>query len=99
MNERTYLHLNVQHADPAFLRYALDGFHTRPVVIASELRMLDETPFIYQFQKRLFCGEVVLDAVAFAGSRGTCCICSLLVNYGGGLTVLCWKRNTLERKG
>ena len=51
MKKYTYLHLNIQYTNPPFLRYILDRLHTRPVVIAPELCVLDEPAFVDDFGK------------------------------------------------
>lgn len=71
----TYLHLNIQYTNAPFLRYILDRLHTRPIIIAPELCMLDERAFVNDFGKRVFAREIVFDAVSFAGAGGASRVC------------------------
>lgn len=71
----TDLHFNVQDAYSSLLSYVLDCLNARPIVVVSELSVLDETLFVDQLQKALLRSEVVLATVllAWAGRSGGVC--------------------------
>jgi hypothetical protein len=60
------LHLDVEDADAAGLLHGLDGGHGRAVVVAGELRRLDEAVLRLERQKVLLCHKVVFLAIALA---------------------------------
>ena len=67
----TYLHLNIQNANPTLLSHIFHSLHTRAIEVAAKLCMFDETTIIYQLQERVSICEVVLSAMLFAVSRCT----------------------------
>ncbi len=68
------LHLDIQNAHTALIRYILDGLDASPVIISSKLRVLDETALIHQRQKPILAREVVVSTVLFVGAGGACCV-------------------------
>lgn len=67
----TYLHLNIQNTRPPLIRHILDRLHTRPVEVAPELSMLNETSLVHQLQELLLGGIVVVDAIFLSFPGGT----------------------------
>lgn len=61
--ECTNLHLDIQHTDTALLCHVFYGFNTSPIIVSSELRMLDKALFFHELQKFLFRSEVVLTTI------------------------------------
>ena len=70
-HHRTYLHLDIQYADPPLLSYVLDSLDARPIVIAAKLRMLDEAAIIHERQELLLGRKVVLTSVLLTRSGRT----------------------------
>ena len=70
MTVQTYLHLNIQHTNPPFLRNIVHRLDTRPIEITSKLCMLNESLLVHQVAKLLLGDKVILDAILFGPSRG-----------------------------
>jgi hypothetical protein len=67
----TYLHLNVQNADPLLLCNGLHGLLASTIAVAPELSMLDKPILGDQFLETLLVCEVVGLSVLLTGARGT----------------------------
>ena len=68
-NLATYLHLDIQYADPPLLGNVLDRLDAGAIVIAAKLRMLDEAAFVHERQEFLLGREVVLSSVLLPRAR------------------------------
>lgn len=67
----THLHLNVQDTNALLGGDVFDCFHTGPVVVSTELGVLDKSVLGDEIQELFFRDEVIFAAVLLAGSRGT----------------------------
>lgn len=67
----TYLHLDIQNANPAAVGNLPHGLDAGAVVVAAEAGVLDEGAVGDEFPKGVRGGEVVFAAVLLAGAGGT----------------------------
>ncbi len=71
-----YLHLNVKNADAPLRRHVLDRFDARAIIVARELRVLNESAGIHQPQELIAADEVVLAPVLLAWPGRPSCVWS-----------------------
>lgn len=67
---QTYLHLNIQYANPSLLPHVLHRLYTRPVEITPKLSMLNESRIVHKLQEFVLRCEVILHPVLFGATRG-----------------------------
>lgn len=75
-----YLHLNIQYTYPFLFRNILHGLDACAVVIASELRVLDEAIGVDEGFEKVFCCEIVVDTVFLARSWRARCVCEFVID-------------------
>jgi hypothetical protein len=66
---QTYLHLNVQNTCPSLLSDRLDRLHAGTVVVAAELRMLDECILRNELSEVFYGREVIGDTLFLTVAR------------------------------
>jgi hypothetical protein len=67
----TYLHLDIEYADPSLLCNVAHRLDARAVVVVSKLRMLDEALVVDQLKELLLLDKVVLATILLSTARAS----------------------------
>lgn len=90
----THLRIDIQNTLlPTLLLNRLDSLDARPVHVATELGVLDESALVREVDERFPRRKVVRRSVYFSGARGTGGVCEEgLASCGGEGALGRWRR-------
>lgn len=77
-NGNSYLHFNIQNADPAFLCDDLHRLNAGTVVVSSELGMFNKSILVHKIHELLLGDKVVFTAIFFTRSRSPSSVWQIL---------------------